>query len=296
MVRGRRVLAVLRFEVAEAFRSRASWALLAVGVLGTALATAAFLATYKTIADEAREALSRELSIPLSELPDDIVDERVRPWLLQLVDEASTRELLSAMSPLSLFYSLIASGGVLALVLLACGGLRRAFEHGAARFELLRVSRLEWLGGMLGAQLMLVAMGLAGSIVATLMVGSWLTGANGGLQLGMLLRAALFALASSAAYVGVLGAVVLVLPRRLASAGHPLIVLTALWLLRAVITSDTLVASLPAVRYLDWLFPAHYASGIWEGTGLFWVMLLALFAIGGGAAALGWLAFERRDV
>ena len=289
---------VMRFELAEALRSRlVAFVLLLYGA-GAAVGTFAFTQAWLAAERFAAAALAESLGIPESEVPQDLVRRRALPELISgFVDDPALRDSLLAMDPLAIFYGFVALNVVAGLVLVTSSTAHaQDLATGAARFVLTRCDRWSWALGKTLGHAALLAAGLLGGALVAFCVASLIRGAASGATLLDLARTSLWAWLYGAAYLGIFSGISLLARKPGSARGIGLLTLFALWLghtwceARAGGDGGAIFAA------LAWLFPAQYAPLLWSpGASGFALAALVLLAQGALALLLAHAVFARRD-
>jgi hypothetical protein len=292
---GRKLVRVARFELAEARRSRLISVVLALYGAGAALGAYVFSKALEAAEGAVREQMLGTMSAHA--IPEDIVREQALPRVISFLvsDEALARE-LSSIDPLALFYGFMALELVAPLVLMTSGGVHAAdIASGSARFVLTRCDRLTWAFGKVLGHAVLLSVGLLLGALATALVAGLRGGIDAG-SLAWLLLASARAWVYGVAYLGLFSCVALAVRVPARARTLSIVLLFALWIGHSICDGGYFTERLPPLRYLVWLFPAHYELALWSPRVLSWSLAtLALLAIGLGALALGHLIFRRAD-
>jgi hypothetical protein len=291
----RKLGVVVRFELAEALRSRLVVVVLCLYGLGAAFGAFAFVKALDAAENSVRTSLSQTMSAH------DRADEGVRrdaitQILSHMIDDRELLADLSAVDPLALFYGYMALSLVAPFVLLTSAGAHaRDLRRGATRFVLTRCDRLTWALGKTLAQACLLALGLAVSALATAAVGLWLARFDA-VTLFWLARAAVRALMYGLAYLGIFAGLALGLRVPGPAVAASVATLFGLWLGHGVTHWAWLGRELPPVRAAAWLFPGQYQELLWSPS---WLVsgaaALALLSMGALAFAGGHWLFRRAD-
>ena len=299
LARIRTVFVVAHFDFFESIRSRKAVALLAIYLLGATAGTALFTRVLAGV----EATVAGELGRPpegTGALADAVLEsESFRQVVVWLVGDEAVAGVVTSMPPLAMFYGWMSLTFVpLFAVLFSCDAISSELASGSVRFALLRVDRLSWAIGKLGAQGLLMAAGLLASAAVVFLLGAlWLdrfAAAENGLWLA---RLATRSWAYGFAYLGLATAVSQI--RRTPSGAHAL-GLVSLAVVSAVgsflggeFASERWPGVAPA---LFELFPAAHALDLWRPDAADRLGAISiLLAIGVGYFALGHMFFSRRD-
>jgi ABC-type transport system involved in multi-copper enzyme maturation permease subunit len=288
---------VARFELLEALRSRLALFVVGVYAAGAALGAWAFAGALRAAELTARSALAESMGVPADSLPADLVRQKAIPSIARGIEDERIREVLLTMDPLGIFYGFMALNLVAVFVLLMSSAAHAGdLESGAARFALFRVDRASWaLGKTLGQAALLAAGLLVGALVSGL-VGLRLDSAFSLSTFLSLHRASLSAWLYGLAYLGLFGGLSMNARTPLRARGLSFVLLVALALGHALVSSEAVQARAPALAHARWLFPAEYKSGLWfTDLGSFAVSVVGLLGLGALGLWLGIRGFERRD-
>jgi hypothetical protein len=291
----RKLGVVLRFELAEALRSRLIVVVLCMYGLGAAFGAFAFVKTLDAAERSVRDSLGQTLSA--HDLDSEQMRQEAKSQILSRV--VQDRDLLAdlvAVDPLALFYGYMALALVAPFVLLTCAGAHaRDLRRGATRFVLTRCDRLTWALGKALAQACLLALGLAVSALATAAVGLWLARFDSA-TLFWLGRAAVRALMYGLAYLGIFAGLSLGLRVPGPAVAGSVLVLFGLWLGHGLTRWSWSGRELPPLRAAAWLFPGQYQELLWSPS---WLVsggaALALLCMGALGFAAGHWLFLRAD-
>lgn len=292
----RRVSIVVGFELREALRSRLVALVLLLYGAGAAIGAWLFLQALLGAERVARSALMQSLSVPESQVPEDLVRRQALPGIISsLVDDPALRDQLLAMDPLAIFYGFAALNVVSGLVLVTSGSAHAAdLATGAARFVLTRCDRRSWALGKALGHAALLAVGVGAGALTTSVVAVWVRGALELTTLRDLLRTSLWVWLYGTCFVGIFAGVSLIArtPSRARMLG--VVVLLALWLGHKLCALSTLPGG--AGEWLVWLFPAQYEGLLWSPEpARFLLASFALLALGSLGLLFGTWVFQRRD-
>jgi ABC-2 family transporter protein len=292
-----KTLAVARFEIMEALRSRGVALLVLVYGVGALISSHVFLRVLHAAETQALDMLAEQMNTPGQQLPADLVRENAMPWLVQLVDDPSIREQLLQMDPLSIFMGFAALQVVPFMALFGSAGcIAHDVSSGAVRFVLFRCDRLAWALGKTAGQAALMAGGLLLSALVASAVGTWSLGTFDAERLLWLLRTAFRAWVFGVAYLGLFCGVSMISSTSARARALGGLLWTVVSIGHAVLTSDWLPDYLGPARHLAWLAPSHHQSGLWSASWSTYLTsvgcLLALASLG---FAGGYNSFRRRD-
>lgn len=291
MLSFRSVALVALFDLYESLRTRRAVALLLLYLLGALVASAAFI--------RGLAAIREQLGLQDAAIAESLVQSE--PFLRaigELVGEARARALV-LVPPLALFYGLVALKALpLLVVLTSSDAIAAERASGAARFELFRTDRLSWVLGKLAGQTLLMVVGV-------------LVGAAGAYALGWLqmegfarLETAWWLLRLSAraccfgfAYLGLAFCASQIARTGSRARWLGLVSLVGLWLAGELLQAPAVVGRFElAADALRKLLPGTHELALWHpAAGVRLPALIALFAIGLGFVALGFLRFSRQD-
>jgi hypothetical protein len=294
----KKMLTVASFEVVEAVRSRLLVVLVLLYGGGAALGSTIFLKILAAAEAAAKNALSEQMRIDPSQLPQDMVREQAMPWLAGLIEDEPTRQLFLEMDPLSIFFGFATLKSVSLLVLLmASASIASDVSTGAARFILFRCDRLAWTLGKTLGQAVLLAGCLLVAAIASALAGAVIEEQLSAGRVIWMLRTAFRTWIDGLAYLGIFTGISMLsrTPMR-ARAGA-----VFAWFSCAV-AHGALMANFwgegePIAQALAWIFPGHHDVGLWSGhLSVYLRSVVMLLLIGVGAFALGYRLFERWDV
>jgi len=291
----RKLGVVVRFELAEALRSRLIVVVLCLYGLGAAFGAFAFVKALDAAEQSVRASLAQTLSA--HDLPDEGVRrDAISQILAHIVQDRELLADLVAVDPLALFYGYMALTLVAPFVLLTCAGAHaRDLRRGATRFVLTRCDRLTWALGKTLAQACLLLLGLVVSALTTAAVGLWLARFDA-TTLFWLGRAAVRALMYGLAYLGIFTGLSLTLRVPGPAVAGSVATLFGLWLGHGLTRWSWLARELPPLRAAAWLFPGQYQELLWSPS---WLVsgaaALALLGMGALAFAGGHWLFRRAD-
>jgi ABC-type transport system involved in multi-copper enzyme maturation permease subunit len=291
----RKLGVVARFELAEALRSRLILVVLALYGAGAGLGVYIMSRMLEAAEAAVRDSMLGTLSAHV--VPDDVVREVALPRVISFLvkDEQLQKELL-AVEPLAIFYGFMALLLVAPLVLVTSGSAHAAdISSGATRFVLVRCDRLSWSLGKLVGHAVLLALGLGVGALATAVVAHYTTGFD--LESALwLLRAAFRAWIYGLAYLGIFTGISLLTRAPARARAASVAMLFWLWVGHTVCESSLIVARVPFVSKLKWLFPSQYELLLWSPSWFDSVpAMLALVLIAASAFALGYAGFRRAD-
>lgn len=291
-----KVLAVSRFEVLEALRSRVVALLLIVYGVGAFIGSSLFLQIVRGTEASVREGLTEQLQAGPDALPQDMVRDTAMPWLVQLVDDPSVAAQLLKMDPLSIFvgYSMLQLVPFMVL-LTSASSIASDIASGSVRFVLFRCHRLGWVGGKVLGQALLLAGGLVLTAVASTAAGTWMDGHFDPERLLWLLRTAFRAWIFGLAYLGIFCGVSMTVRAAGRARARAALVWTVLGIGHAVLTGGW-GQGVYGAEALAWLAPGHHQGGLWSSRwSTYGTSVGMLLALGAAGFVAGYQVFRRRD-
>jgi ABC-type transport system involved in multi-copper enzyme maturation permease subunit len=291
----RRLGILTRFELAEALRSRLVLVVLSVYGAGAALGSFLFVQALDAAERSLQSAMDAQLNAHVVP-PEGVQRQAVQQVLSYLIDDAELLADLVEADPLALFYGFVALQLVTPLVLIISAGAHATdTSRGTTRFLLTRCERLTWALGKTLAHAALLALGLTLSALATAAVGFW-QGHLSPASVPWLARAAGRALVYGLAHLGIFSGIALALPSPSSARAASVLVLMGCWLGHTLSQARWVVALLPGVQALGWIFPGHYQPLLWSPQ---WLVsgaaALALLGLGALGFAGGHLRFRGAD-
>jgi ABC-type transport system involved in multi-copper enzyme maturation permease subunit len=297
MLNARKVWIVARFELIEALRSRLFIVVMALYGAGAAIGSFAFLKTVQAAERTLRHELALTTGLSESQLPKDLLQEKILPMFSALVEDEATRDALLEMPLLAIFYGYMALNFVALLVLVVSAGtMAQDLQNGSARFALFRTDRLSWATGKLLGQEALLAVGL--------LVGALLAGTVGALVAEnfepitwvWLMRASLRTWLYGSAYLGIFCGLSLVVRTPLGARALALLTLIVFGIVHGILTADLANQQLPFLHHFGIVFPAHHKGALWSPElASYLPAASALLVIGAVGFLAGHLIFQRRD-
>lgn len=291
------MLTVASFEVVEAVRSRLIVVLVLLYGGGAALGSTIFLKILAAAESTARTALSQQMRIDPSLLPQDLVREQAMPWLAGLIEDEATRKLLLEMDPLSIFFGFATLKSVSLLVLLmAAASIASDVSSGAARFILVRCDRLAWTLGKTMGQAVLLAGCLLVAAVASAAAGAVIEEQLSAGRLVWMLRTAFRTWIDGLAYLGIFAGVSMLSRTAMRARAGAVFAWFFCAVGHGILMANWWGEGEPIARAAAWALPGHHDGGLWSGhLSVYLGSVAMLLLIGSGAFTIGYRVFDRRD-